>query len=290
MAEDSPLLSSSTRCIDVPSESDASLQLRAGNVGCKELSFRWWIGAITMSWASFCFGVLFGSISPVLGSPDACDTEQRFFNCELGLSIATQSWWILLGPLSTVALGPVGGAALDRFGHRRMLHAAGIIYVLGWTLFAATPGPYGLLSRVAGYEQESSLAFVFVARVLTWTGFAFMCGVPGIYLAEIAPARLRGAVGATTAIAIMNGTLAEFGLGAVLDWRWLYLANGLSFLPVLLLACCLPPSPRWLQNRRQDLQHFALLHQQDGSCEKSAVVQAVRNPVSAVGYARDDRE
>lgn len=276
MGEGSPLLSS-TRSTDVASEGDVSVQLVVADVGAKELSFRWWGGAITMTWASFCFGMLFGSLSPVLGSPGECDREQRFFNCELGLSTATQSWWILLGPLVTVALGPVGGAALDRFGHRHMLHAAGIFYVLGWALFAATPGPYSLWPRVTHYGQGGSLAIVFVARMLTWTGFALMCGVPGIYLAEIAPAKLRGAVGATTAIAIMIGTLAEFGLGAWLDWRWLYLVNGLSFLPVLLLAFCLPPSPRWLQTRRQDQQHAALLHQHGSNREKSAVIQAVRH-------------
>ena len=40
-------------------------------------------------------------------------------------------------------------------------------------------------------------------------------GVPGIYLAEVAQPQHRGAVGGGCQLAIMLGTLAEFGLGAV---------------------------------------------------------------------------
>jgi|EP01047_Picozoa_sp_COSAG01_P030278 hypothetical protein len=49
----------------------------------------------------------------------------------------------------------------------------------------------------------------------------------------------------------MLGTLAEFGLGALIpSWRTLYAINGLAFTPCLLLAACIPASPRWLHMSR----------------------------------------
>ena len=326
MAEDSPLLGSPTLRVSTRTVSEDERGLRRSCCGCcahwpaqcgggrppaesgtvsvqmavdgagKQLSLSWWSGAVTMTWASFCFGMLFGSLSPVLGTPDACARGERFFNCELGLDTATQSLWILVGPLGTVALGPFGGAGLDRFGHQRMLLGAGLMYVLGWASFAVTPGTRGLWNNHAQHERVS-LWLIFGGRMLTWSGFAFMCGVPGIYLAEISPRSVRGAAGASCAISIMLGTLCEFGLGAVLEWRWLYAANGAFFLPVLLLSLCLPPSPRWLHQKlhakRQDQERPALLRKQQqagaaGSGDDSAA--EVRRAVRRLYRASDARD
>ena len=294
---DSPLLPS-----EQPSGA-GSTQRSAGCCGRRELSARFWLAALTMTWASFSFGMLFGSLSPVLGAPDACaagaggapPTCPGCFNCDLSLSTATQSWWILVGPLGTVALGPVGGAGLDRWGHRAMLLVGGLVYVAGWACFALTPGASGLWGRQRGADdlRTDALLLIFAGRMLTWSGFAFMAGVPGIYLAEVSPPRLRGAAGASCAIAIMIGTLAEFGLGAVLlQWRQLYLANGLAFLPVPLLALCLPPSPRWLQGRLT--RRNQLLYREQGRhptpLQRTEQVETIRLAVRRLYAAEESRD
>eukprot|EP01052_Picozoa_sp_SAG31_P006258 SAG31_NODE_285_length_18479_cov_9.871980_23_plen_125_part_00 len=99
-------------------------------------------------------------------------------------------------------------------------------------------------------EMPYALAFIFAGRLLTWGGFGMVCGVPAIYLAEVTPPQLRGAVGTSTQFAVMLGTLAEFGAGAfVSSWRILYCLNGVAFVPVLLMVLLTPTSPHWLRQR-----------------------------------------
>ena len=148
----------------------------------------WGVQAGSMTWASFCFGMLFGSMSPVLGAPDSCGGGgsgddppcPHCFNCDLGLSTATLSWWLLAGPVVTIALGPLGGGLLDRWGHKQLLLGAGTLYTAGWAVYALTPGQRGMWlapddgasgSEAASggpIEENYALFFIFAGRLLTW--------------------------------------------------------------------------------------------------------------------------
>ena len=75
-----------------------------------------------------------------------------------------------------------------------------------------------------------------------------------MYIAEIAPARLRGALGASNQLAITFGLLVSFVLGVVCHWKWLALIG--AILPVLLVILMfnMPETPRWSlgKNRRTE--------------------------------------
>lgn len=75
-----------------------------------------------------------------------------------------------------------------------------------------------------------------------------------MYIAEIAPARLRGALGSSNQLAITFGLLLSFVLGVVCHWKWLALIGGI--LPVLLVILMfnMPETPRWSlgKNRRTE--------------------------------------
>jgi MFS family permease len=139
-------------------------------------------------WASFCYGMLFGSLSPVLaadceGADDQPATCPECFNCDMGLSQQQLSLWILIGPLPTVLLGPLGGAALDRLGHRWMIVVGGLIYVVGWAALALTPGPRGIWRGQEETNLEQSwvaVLFIFSGRLLSWGGFALAAGVVAV--------------------------------------------------------------------------------------------------------------
>ena len=255
-------------CFCCAEERTAQTSVAALDGSLRAHSRTFWLAVVVMLWASFCYGTLFGSLSPVLtGDCDSGDTETvicpECLNCDMDMSESQLSMWILVGPLPTVLLGPLGGAALDRLGHRRMMVVGGVVYVIGWIVLALTPGERGLWnpSVEADLEKQGWISpiFLYGGRLLSWGGFSLGAGVPGIYLAEIAQPQHRGAVGGACQLAIMLGTLAEFGLGAIVRaWRVLYAINGLAFLPCLVLVACIPPSPRWLHihrtNRRQQIR------------------------------------
>src|SRR3546814_14752164 len=77
-----------------------------------------------------------------------------------------------------------------------------------------------------------------------------------VYIAEIAPARDRGAHSGLFQIMIMIGVLASSIVALALTpygaWRWMF---GLGLLPALVMligARFLPESPRWLVKKGRD--------------------------------------
>ena len=75
-----------------------------------------------------------------------------------------------------------------------------------------------------------------------------------MYIAEIAPARLRGALGASNQLAITFGLLLSFVLGVVCHWKWLALIAAILPALLVILMFNMPETPRWSlgKNRRTE--------------------------------------
>jgi sugar porter (SP) family MFS transporter len=141
--------------------------------------------------------------------------------------------------VSSLVLGALTGAVTtgylsDRFGRRRLLLLAGAVYGGGAIGAALAPSATVLI----GFRLVLGLA-VGVSSVL----------VP-LYLAEMAPTRLRGALTSLNqlmiAIGIFISYLATFALSGSGDWR---LMLGLATVPAALMLAGLwfqDESPRWL--------------------------------------------
>jgi len=147
--------------------------------------------------------------------------------------------------VATVLLwGCVVGAALagytsDRFGRRAVLLAAGVLFCLS-ALGAAFPREIWQL---------------LVARALGGLAIGSASLIAPLYIAEIAPAEVRGQLVTLNQLAIVTGILVAFvsnyGLAHLShsNWRWMF---GLGALPAAMLCGSLlwiPESPRWLLQR-----------------------------------------
>jgi SP family galactose:H+ symporter-like MFS transporter len=151
--------------------------------------------------------------------------------------------------VSAVLLGAVVGAASggrlsDRLGRRSILILAGLMFVAG------------------------SLGCMLAPNVATLIGFRLLIGVAiggasllvPLYIAELAPASLRGTLVSINQLGIVTGILAayliDYALAGSADWRAMF---GFGMIPAALLAAgmaLMPESPRWLvaHGRRQDAQ------------------------------------
>jgi sugar porter (SP) family MFS transporter len=130
----------------------------------------------------------------------------------------------------------LAGYVSDRFGRRIVLFAAGVLFCVS-----------GL-----GAAFSMELWQLLVARVLG--GLAIGCAslIAPLYLAEIAPAHVRGRLVTLYQLAIVIGILVAFVSNYRLaglphgNWRWMF---GLGALPAFVLCLSLlwiPESPRWL--------------------------------------------
>ncbi len=173
---------------------------------------------------------------------------------------------------SSILFGAVAGAALagwltDRYGRRRLLFGAAALFTAS-ALAAAVPRT---LAEFVAARFAGGLA-IGVASLL----------VP-LYIAEIAPARIRGQLVTLNQLAIVTGILlayvasyylAGLGLGA---WRWMFAAAAVPSLLFMLTLLLVPESPRWLLGRGRAAEALGTLTRLNGpvaAAAEAAEIQA----------------
>ncbi|GAB95625.1 sugar porter (SP) family MFS transporter [Kineosphaera limosa] len=133
----------------------------------------------------------------------------------------------------------VGGTVADRFGRKPTLIGLALLYTLGALGSSAVPW----------------LPVIFASRfVLGLCVGASSLAVP-MYIAEIAPAKVRGRLVSFNQLFVALGIFVSYLVGYALaptqSWRWMI---GLAAVPALIMfvgMLGLPESPRWLAARGQ---------------------------------------
>lgn len=143
--------------------------------------------------------------------------------------------------VSSILVGCVFGASFagllaDRFGRKKVLIVAALFYVMSAGLSAIPRDLTGLV----------------IARFLGGLAVGVSSLVSPLYIAEIAPARIRGRLVSLQQMAIVTGILLAYFVGWLLvgtgpnAWRWMF-ASEMAPAAILLLALLfVPESPRWL--------------------------------------------
>ncbi len=158
--------------------------------------------------------------------------------------------------MSSALLGCIPGALFagyfsDRFGRRRSLSLAAVIFVLS--------------ALGTGFSENFTLFMLY--RILGGLGVGMASVVSPIYIAEIAPSQMRGRLVALNQLNIVLGILAaqianyliaqevpdgatnEFILqswNGQMAWRWMFWAETIPAGIFFVLSFFIPESPRWL--------------------------------------------
>jgi SP family sugar:H+ symporter-like MFS transporter len=141
---------------------------------------------------------------------------------------------LLLGAMvGAAAAGPLS----DRLGRRNLVLSAAVIFTIGALGAALAPGIGALLA----------------ARFVLGLAVGSAALVVPLYLSEIAPTEIRGAVASLNQLMIVGGILAAYIVNAALasteEWR---LMVGAAVVPSLILffgMLAMPESPRFLVRR-----------------------------------------
>jgi len=138
------------------------------------------------------------------------------------------------------ALGAaLAGFLSDRYGRRAVLLAAGTLFC-----FSAL-----------GSAFSATLWQLFVARAAGGVAIGSASMIAPLYIAEIAPARLRGRLVTVNQLAMVVGILVAFisnyALAGIAHgaWRWMFGLGALPAAVFCLLLLWIPESPRWLLQR-----------------------------------------
>ena len=191
-------------------------------------------------------GLLFGYDWVVIGG--AKPFFEKFFN----LSSGELSGWANSCALLGCLLGSIiTGGLSDRFGRKKLL-------VLSALLFAVS----SVLTGWAG-----TFTWFVVWRIVGGVAIGMASNLSPMYIAEVAPAHLRGRLVAINQLTIVLGILAaqminlkiaqpvpadasvEFirqSWNGQYAWRWMFTAVAVPSLVFLIGALLVPESPRWL--------------------------------------------
>jgi SP family sugar:H+ symporter-like MFS transporter len=185
-------------------------------------------------------GFLFGYDSAVInGAVKAIGDRFSTSSAVLGFTVSSALLGAAAGALAA-------GRVADRYGRLRAMWVAAALF---------------LISAV-GSGVASSLVMLVVFRVIGGVAVGIASVIAPTYIAEIAPARIRGRLGSLQQLAIVSGIflalLADYALASAAGgsekdlwlgleaWRWMFLAMAVPAVVYGGLALTIPESPRYL--------------------------------------------
>jgi sugar porter (SP) family MFS transporter len=225
-------------------------------------------------------GLLFGWDWVVIGG------AKPFFQHYFELTSETQIGWANSCALIGCLFGSLAAGALsDKFGRKRLLILAAVI-------FAVTSIGNGLANDFT----------VFIAwRMLGGVAIGLASGLSPMYIAEVAPAQMRGKLVSINQLTIVIGILlAQFinwylvrnlPAGATDEfirnswfgqqgWRWMFGLTAVPSLLFLLGMFLVPESPRWLAKNGRTEAANAVLKKIGGESYADAAVAEIKSTLA----------
>ena len=161
---------------------------------------------------------------------------------KLGWAVSCLGWGAMAGNLAA-------GMLSDRLGRKRLLLLTSVLF---------------LASALIAALSENFTVFV-VARICGGLGVGAALLTAPVYIAEIAPARIRGRLVSLNQLMIVIGIslsfFANYFLLSLGDqcWRWMLGVQTIPAAVYFLLLLLVPESPRWLLSKSREQDARAVL-------------------------------
>ena len=239
------------------------------------LGYIWLISAVAAMG-----GLLFGWDWVVIGG--AKPFFQRYFELTSEAQIGWANSCALIGCLVGAL---IAGAASDRFGRKRLL-------ILAALLFAVTS-----LGNALAHNFSVFIAW----RMLGGVAIGLASSLSPMYISEVAPAQMRGKLVSINQLTVVVGILLAQYLNWYLvrnlpagatdefiknswfgqsGWRWMF---GLTAAPAMLFLLGMffvPESPRWLAKQGQETRAKEILKKIGGENYADAAVADIKSTLS----------
>ncbi len=173
----------------------------------------------------------------------------KFIEPEFGLSKLEVGWAVSCLTLTATIAMLIAGPLSDRYGRKKVLSMAAVVYAVSAIMSAVSP----------------TFTFLIIARMIGGFGVGASLIVAPMYIAEIAPPKIRGTMVSFNQLNIVIGISVAFFTNYLIlqwgkadyawantlminkfNWRWML---GLELIPAILYFGALilvPRSPRWL--------------------------------------------
>lgn len=215
-------------------------------------------------------GLLFGYDTGVING------SIRFVQLHFELSAAMKGLAASSALLACVVGAAFAGTCNDRFGRKKVLVVSAILF---------------LVSAVGTALPRSVLEFI-IYRAIGGIGVGAASMTSPMYIAEIAPARIRGRMVSVNQFAIVSGMLAVYFVNYLISlagdeawntaigWRWMFGSETIPAVLFLLLLFLVPETPRWLVKQNRCRQALDVLAKVDGRFYAESELKAIQQTLS----------
>jgi SP family galactose:H+ symporter-like MFS transporter len=173
-------------------------------------------------------GLLFGYDTGVISG------ALLFMKQDLHLSATLQEVVTSAVLVGAVIGAIVGGWLADRFGRRRVIIAAAVMFALG----------------AIGTALAPTVPLLIAGRIVVGVAIGVVSLTAPMYISEMAPPKMRGSLVSFNQFALTLGIvisyLVDYALSNAGAWRWMF---GLAAIPATILGAAMifmPDSARWL--------------------------------------------
>ena len=215
-------------------------------------------------------GLLFGYDTAVISGAVA-SIDHNFINPMTGLSESWRGflsgWTVSCALLGCVIGAGVAGPVSTKWGRKPTLMFAAVLFFVG-SLGSAIPelgfGPIG------GMGPAALVPFI-VYRIIGGIGVGIASMISPLYIAEIAPPKIRGSLVTFQQIAIVGGMLVVYFVNWAIaiqgndawilsvGWRWMLASEVVPSLIFFGLMLFVPDTPRWYVIRGKDARALEVL-------------------------------
>jgi SP family galactose:H+ symporter-like MFS transporter len=176
-------------------------------------------------------GLLFGYDTGVISS------AILFIKQDFLLSTIAEEF-LVSAVLFGAILGAIfGGTWSDRFGRRRIIILAALIFTFG-----------GI-----GTAFANTVAWLLLGRVIVGIAIGVASFAAPLYISEVSPANVRGKLVSLNQLAITVGIVVSYLVGYALSgtrgWRWMFALAAIPSIALAVGMLIVPESPRWLVGR-----------------------------------------
>jgi sugar porter (SP) family MFS transporter len=185
------------------------------------------------------------------------------------LPVRTQEWIVSIMVLGAAAGALSSGRITDKWGRKKILIIVAVIFAAG----------------SIGLATANSVALLIIWRLIIGFAIGVTSYTVPLYISELSPTHVRGALVSINQLAITIGILIAYivDLGfANFDegWRWMFLVG---LIPSLILAIGMffvPETPRWLMTYKGEGQAGEVLRK-IGETNREEVLSQIKSNIQA---------
>ena len=222
----------------------------------------WYVLSITL--VAAIGGLIFGFDTAIVAG------ATRYMKEQFALDSLQEGWAVAVVLIGCMFGAGLAGPVSDRIGRRRFMRISAVLF---------------LVSAV-GCALPRTIAEFVAFRFVGGLGIGSAAVLSPLYIAEIAPARVRGALVSVNQLAIVTGILLAYFVnwlfaGAGPDnWRFMYGMGAVPSVLFFLLLLRVPESPRWLVKNGREEEAAAVLTRADSAAAAAAGLREIRDTLA----------